>query len=110
MMISAEDLAKLEADHKRVALVKSFDKTPDGEPEWCVVYKKPNRGQYKQFRSRINNESLAPDATEQLARALVVYPSPEAFDALLEEWPAIPEASSKALLRLMGMAAEPDLK
>lgn len=102
--LSQEKIAALEAEHKRIAVVKSAD------GGWIVVYKKPNRGQYKQFRSRINNEALAPDATEALARQLVVYPSPEAFDALLEEWPAIPEASSKALLRLMGMAAEPDLK
>lgn len=102
--ITQEQIDALEAEHKRIAVVRLQD------TDVVVVYKKPNRGQYKQFRSRINNEALAPDATEQLARVLVVYPSPEAFDALLEEWPAIPEASSKALLRLMGMAAEPDLK
>ena len=103
-MLSQEDITKLESEHRRIAVVRAAD------GEWQVVYKKPTRAQYKQFRSRINNETLAPDATEQLARQLVVYPTPEAFDALLEEWPGIPEASSKALLRLTGMASEPDVK
>lgn len=103
-MLSKEEIEQLEATHKRIAVVRSVD------GEWCVVYKKPTRAQYKQFRSRNHDENQVADAAEQLARQLVVYPSPEAFDALLEEWPAIPEASSKALLRLMGMSTAPDSK
>jgi hypothetical protein len=103
-MLTKEEIAALETEHKRIAVVRFSD------ADFCVVYKKPLRAQYKQFRSRVNNETLAPDALEQLARQLVVHPSPEAFDALLEEWPAIPEGSSKALLRLMGMAADIDVK
>lgn len=103
-MLSQEDITKLETEHKRIAVVKAAG------GEWQVVYKKPSRAQYKQFRSRINNADLAADATEQLARQLVVYPSAEAFDALLDEWPGIAEASSKALLHLSGMASDPDVK
>ena len=109
-MISQEEIDKLETDHKRIAVVRSSEKDANGQPEWAVVYKRPDRATYKLFRAQINNETLAPEATERLARKLVVYPSTDAFEALLEEWPAIPEASSKALLRLMGMQAEPDLK
>ena len=103
-MLSSEDITKLETDYKRIAVVTA------AEGEWQVVYQKPSRAQYKRFRSQINNVDLAPDATELLARQLVVYPSREAFDALLEEWPGIAEASSKALLHLSGMASAPDVK
>jgi hypothetical protein len=96
--ITEEKIAELESTHKRVAVVTC------AEGEWQVAFRKPSRAEYKRFRSSINDPQLSADATEQLARTLVVYPSREAFDALLEEWPAIPEASSKALLRLMGMA------
>lgn len=96
--LTQEQVKELEATHKRIAHVKDLD------GEWEVVYRRPTRAEYRRFRSSINDPQLSADATEQLARTLVVYPSREAFDALLEEWPAIPEGSSKALLRLMGTA------
>lgn len=103
-MLTPDQIKSLEDSHKRIAVVRH-----EGA-EWCVVYRAPSRAEYKQFRSRINNPQTAPDAQEQLARQCVVYPSKEAFDALLEEWPAIPEASSKAFSRLMGLAVEDDSK
>jgi hypothetical protein len=96
--LSPEKISELEATHKRIAHVRDID------GEWEVVYRRPSRAEYRRFRSSINDPQQSADATEQLARSLVVYPSREAFDALLEEWPAIPEGSSKALLRLMGTA------
>lgn len=103
-MLTDEDIKKLEADHKRIAHIRAKDS------EWEVVFRKPTRAEYKRFRSSINDPQNAADAAEQLARCCIVYPTREAFDALLEEWPAIPEASSKAFLRLVGMAVEADGK
>jgi len=102
--ITQEELDKLEATHGRIAHLRGKGGT------WEIVLRKPNRAEYKQFRSRSNNPELAPDAQEQLARQCVVYPSRDAFDALLEEWPAIPEAASKAFSNLMGLAVEADSK
>lgn len=83
----------------------------DGSPDYPyeVVFRKPTRAEYKQYRARSHNDQLKPDAQEALCRQCVVHPSVEAFDALLEDYPAIPEAASEALMRLTGMAAEQDL-
>lgn len=102
--LTAEHLSELEAQYKRIARVRGKDGA------WEFVMRKPTRGEYKQFRARLNDDRTKSDAQDALVRVLCVYPSKEAFDALLEEWPAIPEAASEALLALMGMATEADLK
>lgn len=103
-MLSDEDIKKLEAEHKRVAHLRGKN------GEWEVVFRKPSRAEYKRFRASSHNKDMAADAQETLARQCVVYPSREAFDALLEDWPAIPEAASNAFSRLMGLAVEDDSK
>ena len=103
-MLTEDQLKELESTHKRIAHIRAKD------GEWEVVFRKPTRAEYKRFRSSINDPQNAADAAEQLARQCVVYPTREAFDALLEDWPAIPEASSKAFLRLVGMSVEADGK
>lgn len=102
--LTPEKLSELEAAHKRIATVRGRGNT------WTVVLRKPSRAEYKQFRSRLNDDRMKADAQEALVRSLCVYPSREAFDVLLEEWPAIPEAASEAVLHLMGMVTEADLK
>lgn len=103
-MLSKEEIDKLEVAHGRIAIVRARG------AEWEIVFRRPTRAEYKQFRTRLHNPQLAADAQEQLARQCVVHPSPEAFDRLLEEWPAIPEAASGAFSRLMGLAIDDDLK
>lgn len=102
--ISADKLKELEEKHKRVHVLN------DKDGEWQVVFRRPNRAEYKRFKSQINSPDHASDAAETLARQLVVHPSPEAFDALLDEFPGIPEAASRAFLRLAGAIAEFDGK
>lgn len=102
-MLTEDQIKELEAAHRRVAHVYARD-------QWEVVFRAPTRAEYKRFRSEINNPNTSADAQEKLARTCVVYPTREAFDALLEEWPAIPEACSKAFSRLMGLTAEEDVK
>jgi hypothetical protein len=104
MALSQQQIDEFEAQHKRIAHLRGKDDT------WEVVFRKPTRAEYRRFKSQINDPTQQSDAAEQLARQLVVYPSREAFDALLEDWPAIPEAASKAFLALSGMNTEADGK
>lgn len=102
--LSADKINELEKLHKRIHVLD------DTDGEWQVVFRKPNRAEYKRFKTQINSAEHASDAAETLARQLVVHPSPEAFDALLDEFPGIPEAASKAFLRLAGAVAAFDGK
>ena len=103
-MISPDDLVQLRTAHKRIAHVR------DKDGAWEVVYRKPSHAEYKRFRSALHNEATKPDATEQLARVCVVYPSREAFDALLEDYPAIADASGDAIGELVGFTVDKSAK
>lgn len=109
MAITQEKLDELEVLHKRIAHVKGRPNAK-GEPEWEVVYRKPKRAEYKMFRRNASNEQAKSEAQEILARQLVVYPELSAFDALLEDYPGIPEASSKAFVCLNGMESDESVK
>jgi len=102
--VTDELLKELESKHQRVCHLRGRD------GGWEVVFRRPTRQEYKRFKASMHNPQLAPDAQEQLARQCVVHPSKEAFDALLEDFPAIPEAASEAFSRLMGLAVEADTK
>lgn len=93
--LTQQQLDELEATHGRIAHVRSK------QGEWEVVFRKPTRAEYKQYRARHHNPMQVADAQEILARQTVVYPSKEAFDALLEVWPAIPETASEAFRDLL---------
>ncbi len=103
-MLTAEQLKELETNHKRVKRVVGKNGA------WECVFRKPDRAEYKRFKSMANNPALLPDAQEALARATVVYPSREAFDALLEDYPGIPEAAADALLELAGVSVDESAK
>jgi hypothetical protein len=112
MPLSKDQLAELEEKHGRIAhvvgkAVSSFREPAKAPtPSWEVVYRRPRRAEYKLFRANANNPARKADALEILARQCVVHPPPEAFDALLDEYPAIAEASSDALMDLTSMSAD----
>lgn len=58
------------------------------------VFRAPTRSEYKMFRANAHNDTRKADANETLARQCVVHPSKDAFEALLDKFPAIPEALS----------------
>jgi hypothetical protein len=114
-MLSKDQLSELETKYGRVAHVlgKWPNGTPPGgtvEPPWECVFRKPNRAEYKRFRSMISNDSQRSDATEHLARACVVFPTREAFDALLEDWVSAADACGNALGEIAGLASEQAVK
>jgi hypothetical protein len=108
--LSDEQIAAFKETHKRVAHVVSANQADDGSPEWEIVLRKPSRAEYKMLRSMSHDPNRVADAQEMMVRKLVVHPVPTAFDALLEDFPGIPEACGKALLALAGAAGGEDAK
>jgi hypothetical protein len=105
--LTDEQFKALEAQYGRIGRIKS-KAMKDGAPVWECVFRKPKRAEFKQFRARAHNPAQRADAQEQLARQCVVHPSKEAFDALLEDYPAIcdSEAATELFQRLMSDAVE----
>jgi len=99
-VVSKEKLEELEALHKRIGVVTH----PDGK-SWYVVLRKPKRAEYKLFRANSNNPQLQAEAQEKLFKCTCVVPAtqPE-IEALLDEWPGIPEACARMFIELAGMA------
>jgi len=96
-MLTQEDIEKLEAQHGMIAHCKGKvveDRNGKKYNEWEVVLKKAPRKVYKVFRSMANNPTQAADAQEFAMRNMIVYPSVENLDALLEQYPGIPESKS----------------
>lgn len=98
-VISQEKLLELEAKHGRIGVVTH----PDGK-SWTVVLRKPRRAEYKMFRAHSNDPRRAPDAQENLIKQTCVFPDAAGLEALLEDWPGIPEACGRTLIELAGMS------
>jgi hypothetical protein len=99
-IISQEKLDALETQYKRIGVVTH----PDGK-SWAVVLRKPTRSEYKLFKANANNANTQSEAQEKLFKGTCVLPEGQpAIDALLEDWPGIPEACSKTFQMLAGMS------
>ena len=103
-MLSTEQLDELRTQHKKIAHVA------DKHGEWEAVYRRPTSAEYKRFRAMLHNDAQKADATEWLARACVVHPTRDQFNALLDEFPAIADASGTALGELVGFTADQSAK
>lgn len=75
---------------------------------WEIVIRKPERKDYKLFRSNAQRPERKDMAQEILLRSCLVSPPISSFDKLLDAYPGIPEAPSvsEALAEATGMASE----
>ena len=54
-----------------------------------VVFRRPNKLEFRAFKTARDEDSLKAVADEQFAMKVVVYPSPEAFSVLLDQFPVL---------------------
>ena len=100
--LTKEKLGELHTQFGRVAHMVSPMEKDDGSPEWEFVIRKPTRAEFKVFRAMSSDDNRKADAQENFVRKLVVWPSVEEFNALMEEWPALCDGCGQALLTLSG--------
>jgi|GEM_PF-5322365 len=62
------------------------------EPRWEVVMRKPKRVEWKHYRAMAHDPARASDANEVLFRKCCIHPPSAGIDALLDNYPAIPES------------------
>lgn len=106
-MFTQADLDKFRADHAQ-GIVHLVGKNG----AWECVFRAPSRNEYKMYRANVHNPARIADASDTLAIQTVVSHSREAFLALLEKFPGIPEAlcASDDLKELTGTAVEEGAK
>lgn len=67
-----------------------------------VLLRSPSRPEYKRFRSQLKPKGDNGDILEQLARQVVLYPSRQEFDAMLDRRPALADTVGNRALELAG--------
>ena len=107
-MLSQDDIDKLRAEYPQgiVHLIGAGG-------AWEAVFRAPSRTEYKMFRANVHNSARIADANETLSIQTVVFPpSREAFNALLDRFPAIPEAlaNNETFRALTGVRVEEGAK
>lgn len=97
-----EELAALKAANPRGVLARLVG-PEDAEDEACdeYVFRVPSRQDYNGYKTHQKKALLGqamPDAAASLARACLLFPSKDDFDALRERAPAIAEDLGEALV------------
>lgn len=108
MALTKQQVEEFDAKYGRIAHVKGMPLPGEDEPSWEVVLRKPRRAEYKVYRSQVT-QSIA-DATEYYVLATCVHPTGDALEALLDEYPGIPEACGKQIHKLVGLEVEGAVK
>lgn len=106
-MLTRDEIEKFQADYPGCVHLVGKGNT------WECVFRAPKRAEYKLFRANAHNSARIADANEVLAMQTVVFPpSRELFDALLDRFPAIPEAlaQDEAFRALTGVSVEEGAK
>ena len=99
-LLTEEQITELRTKHGRIAHVVGED------DEWEVVIKAPTRDQYFALKAALQDDAQKPKAQEQLFRMILVHPPIAEVDALLQNFPAIPDACSDDILKLLGAKAK----
>jgi hypothetical protein len=110
--LTAEQIAELETKYGEIAEGKiahcKGKAGKDGSPSWEIVFRRPLRMHYKQWRKMINDPVGKPEAAEFLVKNCIVHPDKKGFEELLNEHPGICESSAvqKAIIALTSMESE----
>lgn len=104
-MLTKDDVEALERKWKRVLHLKA-PHDAGAVPAWEVVIRPPTRAEYRALREENNNPRTRAEAQENLISGCVVYPEPDAFQALLEDYPALCDGicTLPAVQDMMGFA------
>lgn len=115
MPIDEQTLESLKAKHGSVLHLKFFDPNDEREekdrtPAAEIVVKRPSRAAYKRWRSMIVDDAKKADAVETLMKDAVVHPTLPEWEAMLDEYPALPETFGGEVLKLLGANTKADAK
>lgn len=107
-MLTDAEMMALKAQHGNKLLKVTIPATEFDE-ETIVVLKRPPRAEYKRFRSMLHDDQKA-DALETLGKSCVVYPDAVAFQAMLDERPALAEVVGGRAAEFAGLEGKAEAK
>jgi len=102
-MIEQEEVEALKAKHGDLTRVALEDVT--------ILLRKPTRAEFKAFRLAAQNDARRGNATEELAKRIVVYPGTvQELEAVFDRFPALEDVVSGEAVKLAGGGATADVK
>jgi hypothetical protein len=103
MPISKEQLDELKKTHGRVVHLSDTDEEDD-TLLWECVFRVPTKREFDVYTAK-QDQGIGIKGLEQMARTIVLYPSREEFDALLDKFPGlhISLGNSERFKALVGM-------
>lgn len=104
ILLTPQQIEEFKASHGRIAHVRGSDGA------WEVVYRKPTRAEYKRYRAMCNDPVQKPEAMEVLARSVVVHPSKEDFDKLLDDYTMVADVCADRIGALAGLGVDESAK
>jgi hypothetical protein len=106
MPIEKEKLDDLKKTHGRVVHLSDTDEE-DNSLLWEAVFRVPTKREFDTYTAK-NDQGQGTKGLEQLARTIVIFPSREEFDALLEKFPGlhISLGNSERFKTLVGMGGD----
>lgn len=101
MTISPEQLDELKKTHGRIVYLSDED---DGDTLWEAAFRMPTKREFDAYSAK-QDQGLGTKGLEQMARSIVIYPARDAFDALLEKFPALHVSlgNNERFRKLVGM-------
>lgn len=101
-MLNDDQMDKLRAEHGEVFRLEGLE-----DESLDIVFRCPNRAEYKKFKSFISDDKKKSDADDMLAREIVVFPAKNDLDRLLDRRPGIATKVAGAALQIaMGEATK----
>ena len=107
-MIDQDTLEKLKAEHGPVYVIP-FEDRYTGEKA-AVAIRRPSKGEYKRFRAMGLDENQRQQATETLARAVIVFPDAADVQRLDDEYPAFLDKVGNEAYRIAGGGQQVEAK
>jgi hypothetical protein len=103
MAIAIEKLEELKKTHGRIVHLSDTDEE-DGELLWEAVFRVPTKREFDTYTAK-QDQGQGFKGLEQLSRTIVIYPSREEFDALLDKFPGLHVSlgNSERFKKLVGM-------
>lgn len=95
MSITDEELKQLEVKNRKILVLRR-----DG---YEAIFRRPTRDEYRKFKADLSNDEVKPYALEYLVTACCLHPDRAAFNAMLDEAPALSDSFGNDLVKWAGL-------
>lgn len=106
MGLNEQQVADLRAKYGKVFELTVGEK----ENARTIVVRKPNRIEWKRFKSQARDDAKQDDAGLNLVKTVLLHPSADELDAFIEEFPGLEDSFGVAIIELIQLREKVEKK